>query len=162
MAPFDGSQTITVADSYAWFMTAEPSQSSLFGLDFFKGDWSGFLTTQPGPGDIVHAYMTGLGPVRDAVQTGIPASLTTANPITGTFACRFEPQKEDAETLFAGLAPGMIGIYQVTFRMPEDAGALPIRGIDCHLETTNSSGGIGIISPFGVGANQSPKMKSIV
>jgi len=143
-SPFDASQPITVLDSNPQFLAADPGQSSLLGLDIVKGDWSGLLTTQPGPGDIVYVYMTGLGPVRNPVQTGVPASLTTPNPVTGTFACRFQPQKEDAETLFAELAPGMIGIYQVAFRMPADAGAAPITGIACNLQTPGGGSSIGV------------------
>jgi hypothetical protein len=55
------------------------------------------------------------------------------NPIQWTLACRFVPQAEEAELLFAGLAPGMLGIYQTSFRMPADAGAAPLTDILCTL-----------------------------
>lgn len=147
ISPFESRQEIEVLAFWPAFVTADPGQSSLFGLDIIKGDWSGLLTAQPGPGDIVNLYLTGLGPVNGPVQTGVPASLTTLNPIVGTVTCRFDPQKEDAQTLFAGLAPGMIGVYQVTFRMPADAGAAPITGMTCNAEAPSGSSTIGV---FGI------------
>jgi uncharacterized protein (TIGR03437 family) len=72
--------------------------------------------------------------VRDPIATGAAASMTAPDPVVGTFTCQFAPQQQPAETLFAGLAPGTIGIYQVAFRMPADAGA-PITGLSCRLST---------------------------
>ena len=56
-------------------------------------DFSDLITNQSPvrPGEKVHAYAVGLGAVTPAVATGV---------------------------LFAGLAPGMIGIYQIDIRMP--------------------------------------------
>ncbi len=103
-----------------------------------RADWSGFVDRRPGPGDIVHTYMTGLGPVNGSMITGAPASLTSASPIQASFSCRFEtqlfdPQGSDAEILFAGLAPGMTGIYQVSFRFPPDTGAAPLSDVLCVI-----------------------------
>ena len=139
-SPFAPTEPITVLPAYPQFLAAPAGQSTPLGLAFIKSDWSGYLTAPPAPGDIVYAYMTGLGPVQIPVATGESASLTTPDPIAGSFACRFLPQQENAETLFAGLAPGTIGIYQVAFRMPADAGA-PIAGIQCSYP----GGGISLI-----------------
>ncbi|SPF54457.1 exported hypothetical protein [Candidatus Sulfopaludibacter sp. SbA4] len=146
-SPFQAAQTIQVFDMAPQFMLADPGQSTVLGLKLVKGDWSGLLTSQPGPGDIVYAYMTGLGYVDDPVQDGVPAPLTVPEPIVGQIACRFSPQKTAAETLFAGLAPGTIGIDQVAFRMPPDAGAAPIDGVSCSYSSpyggAGSFGGVG-------------------
>jgi len=48
-----------------------------------------------------HIYMTGLGPVRGQVQTGVPAPLDSIIPIDGEIRCRFSPYTADAETLVA-------------------------------------------------------------
>src|SRR5260370_37182301 len=91
-------------------------------------DFSGLVTTQPQPGDIVIAYMTGLGPVQGQPQTGVPTPVGVPMPLDGQITCTFLvqqtsplvplPQQSAAETLFAGLAPSLIRIYQVSFRMP--------------------------------------------
>jgi uncharacterized protein (TIGR03437 family) len=141
-SPFESSEPITVLPESLRLLTADPGQHTFLGLDIIKGDWSGYQTDPPAPGDIVHLYMTGLGPVRGPVETAVPASTTTTNPILGTFTCRFKPQQQDAETLFAGLAPGMIGIYQVSLRIPSDASSGLITGISsCSVKGDGFSGG---------------------
>lgn len=132
-SPFAASQPINMATALPAILGAPAGQKSLFGLALVKGDWSGLVDAQPGPGGLFYAYMTGLGPVRDPVATGAPAPLDTPDPILGELKCRFLPQSQDFETVFAGLAPGYLGIYQVAFRMPADAGAAPINGYRCTL-----------------------------
>lgn len=72
-------------------------------------------------GEFVYFYMTGLGPVENTPRTGAPAP---ANPLArarttpvitlGGVAC---------EVNYAGLAPGLAGVYQVTIRVPSNAPA---------------------------------------
>jgi uncharacterized protein (TIGR03437 family) len=71
------------------------------------------------------------------MQTGVPAPVDAAVPIENTLRCQFSPQPAPLETLFAGLAPGMLGVYQMTFRVPDDAGTAPVSGIGCSI------GGVG-------------------
>ena len=113
----------------------------VLGGRLLKGDFSGSVT-QLLPGDIVHLYLTGLGAVTGAVQTGMPAPLNDLRPLASTVRCGFLPgPSSEAETLFAGLAPGMVGIYQVTLRAPTDVPATPT-GMQCSL---GSGGGFGFI-----------------
>ena len=88
--------------------------------------------------------MTGLGRVNGAMQTGVPAPDGVIAPIRETLKCHFSPQTQPAETIFAGLAPGMIGIYQATFRMPADDSQV-ITSALCNVPT--AGGGV-----FGVPA----------
>jgi uncharacterized protein (TIGR03437 family) len=142
-SPFQSQQPVTFAYLPAIF-GGPAGQTALFGLLFIKGDWSGPLTGPPGPGDIVYTYMTGLGPVNGPMQTGAPASLSIPSPIMGTFTCQFRPEAEPAKTLFAGLAPGMVGVYQVAFQMPADAGPA-WTGITCNLNIPGlGTGGFGL------------------
>ncbi len=144
-SPFQQIQTVFVSPIAPAFELLPAGQSAIFPIDIIKGDWSGFQTTQPHAGDIVYIYMTGLGPVTGPVQTGVPASLTTPNPIQSTLTCTFLPQTAAAQTLFAGLAPGLIGIYQTAFRLPADPNTQPLNGMACDLNGS-ASFGFGIIN----------------
>jgi uncharacterized protein (TIGR03437 family) len=71
------------------------------------------------PGDIVNFYLTGLGPVTAPVADGTPAPSSplprVVNPVTVAEA--YAPSTPLA-VLYAGLAPGLIGIYQLTVQLP--------------------------------------------
>jgi uncharacterized protein (TIGR03437 family) len=105
-----------------------------------KADFSGVLTSDPQPGEVFVVYATGLGPVVGQVQTGVPAPADALLPIRGEFRCRFFPYTADAETLFAGLAPGLTGVYQVNLRMPQAPSAAPISGGVCNYVSSSGSG----------------------
>lgn len=140
-SPFRQMQTATVFPFNPMFETADAGTYPLLGIKMIKADFSGLVTSQPTPGQIVHTYMTGLGRVQGAVETGVAAPLDSLRRINGTFQCRFFPYKAAADTLFAGLAPGLIGIYQVTFRFPNETASGPLTGGECSL--TGPEGGAG-------------------
>jgi len=72
------------------------------------------------PGEIIHFYMTGLGSVDPPVPTGWPAPPGPLSFVLTPPRCFFyDPQGYlDSEVLFAGLAPGYYGIYQLSLRLP--------------------------------------------
>jgi uncharacterized protein (TIGR03437 family) len=145
VSPFQQDQTVFVSPIAPTFEPLDPGEKAILPIKIIKGDWSGYQTTQPGPGDVVNIYFTGLGLVNGPVKTGEPASLTTLNPLAGQLTCTFSPQKQPATTLFAGLAPGLIGVYQASFQMPSDAGAAPLNGMLCII------GAPGFQASFGFG-----------
>lgn len=65
------------------------------------------------PGEILHLYATGLGPVDAGGRTTSPWKWTWDSP-----------PDQPVELLYAGLAPGLPGFYQVDIRVPA---ALPSR-----------------------------------
>jgi uncharacterized protein (TIGR03437 family) len=132
-SPFQPSQPLNVWEGAPAILPADPGQSSLFGIKIVKGDWSGLLNSQPLPGDVVYIYMIGLGWPQAPETTGIAASLAEPNPIQWKLSCRFLPQQQPAELLFAGLAPGTLGIYQTAFRIPPGTRTTPFTGIECNL-----------------------------
>jgi uncharacterized protein (TIGR03437 family) len=82
-------------------------------------DWGSLVTvaSPARPGEIVHLYATGLGPVYPTVPTGtaspaVPLS-SLATPVQWTW------DSDPADVLFAGLAPGLIGYYQLEVRIPQ-------------------------------------------
>ncbi|SRR5260370_31486268 len=64
--------------------------------------------------------MTGLGPVSPQVATGQPAPLDILSNAQLPLSCQWNVFGNGpvGEILFAGLAPGQIGAYQVNMRVP--------------------------------------------
>jgi uncharacterized protein (TIGR03437 family) len=95
------------------------STSPFFISPAIHQDFHGAVTQQDSaaPGEILHFYMIGLGPVSPPGQTGQMASgnpLQYAEPVS----CALEDSGNVAATnvvtpSFAGLAPGLIGVYQL-------------------------------------------------
>jgi uncharacterized protein (TIGR03437 family) len=133
----------TLGSSSLHFTSASPFEQSIpvqvqatapVLLAMVKRDFSG-LATNVSPGDIVNFYMVGLGTVSPPVATGVPAPVNPAAVVVsgisavlgvGVFVNQHGPTLPfNVPVLFAGLAPGMIGIYQVTVEMPETSGVEP-------------------------------------
>lgn len=68
------------------------------------------------PGEILALYATGLGAVTPPVPSGEAAPLTPV-PLLGTANFYFYVAVDSRlqRTLYAGLAPGLVGVYQVNF-----------------------------------------------
>jgi uncharacterized protein (TIGR03437 family) len=82
------------------------------------------LVTQGNPvvaGETVHFYMTGLGDVQPRPATGrTSVTLVVARQVPFCSLVSVFPQSETiAPVLFAGIAPGMIGIYQMDVTIPQ-------------------------------------------
>jgi uncharacterized protein (TIGR03437 family) len=79
------------------------------------------------PGEVVHAYFTGLGRVSPPLDSGAAAPLDRLSLVERNPSCTYYPSPgvpATAEILFAGMAPGMIGIYQVDVRLPQAVSGL--------------------------------------
>jgi glucose/arabinose dehydrogenase len=71
------------------------------------------------PGEIVYFYVTGLGPVENVPPTGAAAPRAPLSPLRGPVTLTLGGRP--ADILFAGLAPGLVGVYQINVRVPADA-----------------------------------------
>ena len=71
------------------------------------------------PGEVIIVYATGLGPVKAMVASGSAA--TGPAPITGY--CSTPPTVNVGDVLYAGLTPGIPGLYQMNVRMGSSAAA---------------------------------------
>jgi uncharacterized protein (TIGR03437 family) len=85
-------------------------------------DWSGFVTMNSPAlvGETVYFYGTGFGPVQPQPSTGAPAPAAPLPFLSSSLAC-------NAAVLYAGLAPGLVGYYQLTVRLPDSIPIQPVQ-----------------------------------
>jgi uncharacterized protein (TIGR03437 family) len=69
------------------------------------------------PGEIVAVYLTGLGAVTPPVPDGAAGPVSPLSTTTGQTVARIRGRP--AEVSFAGLAPQLIGLYQVNLKVPD-------------------------------------------
>jgi uncharacterized protein (TIGR03437 family) len=114
-------------------------------------DWSGLVTRESPAraGEIVTIYFNGLGPVTPAVATGEAASADHLAWVTGPFRCQFwDGGPNDSQIYFAGLAPGMVGVYQVSLQVPEGLRMSPVQLVcDFGLGTPSGFGTLFVAQP---------------
>jgi uncharacterized protein (TIGR03437 family) len=104
-SPFESAVTLTVQQYDPQFVA---------GGSVFHGDFSGPISSiSPAhPGEVIVTYMTGLGPVD---QNGL---LTKPG-----FFC--DVDSVPANVLYAGLAPGYLGTYQLNIQVPDVSDSAP-------------------------------------
>jgi uncharacterized protein (TIGR03437 family) len=74
------------------------------------------------PGEVVQVFLTGIGAVFPTVPTGGLGGTTTLNQTTpGTVKAFVDNLAADVS--YAGLAPGLAGLYQVNVKVPDNAAA---------------------------------------
>ena len=82
-------------------------------------------------GQILILYGTGLGPVQNAPPDGTAATAATPGPVNPQVLIgsskTFVP---DANVQYSGLAPGLVGVWQLNLLIPSDAqtgGSVPLK-----------------------------------
>jgi hypothetical protein len=93
-------------------------------------DWSGpvNLGSPAHPGEIIHFYGSGWGQVDEVVPTGKPTPSDRLYRMTAACEWRATGMLKNpdvdasvsVEAIFTGLAPGLVGVYQLDFRIPPD------------------------------------------
>jgi len=104
-----------------WPMSSSDMQPYLLAV---HGAWDALVTpAKPArPGEIVHLYASGLGPVDQPVRAGEPGPSEPLARLAAPFHCTYYQGSEqrEIEVFYAGLAPGIVGYYQVSLRVPAD------------------------------------------
>jgi uncharacterized protein (TIGR03437 family) len=100
------------------------------------------------PGEIVHFYMTGLGDVQPRPATGATSPF---NPLAlaqrPICLLSFNVQQELAPVTFSGLAPGLVGMYQVDVQIPQDFGQ-SVATISCFVQNGAGPAIVGDLGSF--------------
>ena len=99
--------------------TTSPAQGIVIAVRNVDGVQQQFEAKPASParaGDVLVVYSAGLGPVSPAVETGAAASFTALSNTTNTVQLSIGGRT--VTPLFAGLAPGFVGLYQVNASVP--------------------------------------------
>ena len=95
-------------------------------------NFGGFITeaSPAQPGEIVQFYFTGLGPVTPQVADGKPSPASPLSQLTAPLQASFEylgggVHQSAPQVFYAGVAPGLIGVYQVSIQLPVAIVGLP-------------------------------------
>ena len=118
-----GTATLTVA-------SAEPVpfmvQATAPGLFTIGGNQAAVLNGPARAGTILSAYLTGQGSVSPTVATGQAAPATPLSQVQAKVSATVGGQP--AAVMFAGLSPGLVGVFQVNFEVPQLApGTYPLQ-----------------------------------
>jgi uncharacterized protein (TIGR03437 family) len=97
-------------------------------------------------GEIIHFYASGFGPVTPPVPDGTPAPSAplsrTVNPVTCDI---LHGTATDMEVLFAGLAPGLVGIYQIDVRLPNQLPEGNVLQVACQVSQTGAGAQVPVL-----------------
>jgi uncharacterized protein (TIGR03437 family) len=110
-----GTETVSLAPVQPGIFSANSSgtgQGAILDGQFRLADASNPVAR----GDVIQIYATGLGPVTPPARTGEATPGSPLTMLTTPVQCRIGGA--DAEIIFAGLAPGFVGLYQVNARVP--------------------------------------------
>jgi uncharacterized protein (TIGR03437 family) len=124
-SPFESVLTLNLEPATPTFERTGMPRDGQRNIIVAHQDFHGLVTqADPAlPGEFVHAYMTGLGGTQPQPPAGsVPTNLSNAMRPLCWLVAPARPQETTAVT-FAGLAPGLIGIYQVDIGIPADFAA---------------------------------------
>lgn len=93
--------------------------SAANGATLFHADGGIVNAAAPAaPGEVLTLYSIGLGAVEPTIAAGAAASGSPLHHVTDAVLVAIAGK--EAKTLYAGLAPGSVGMYQINFEMPQD------------------------------------------
>jgi uncharacterized protein (TIGR03437 family) len=99
----------------------------------YHQDFSGTVDAQhpAHAGEIIQYYFGGLGPVTPPVPDGVASPASPLSIPVSPMAPIIAAGQEPFQIYYQGLAPGLIGIYQVAIQLPAKvSGSIPFPGIN--------------------------------
>jgi uncharacterized protein (TIGR03437 family) len=113
-------RTVRVKDATPGIYTNPPGGVAFaIGQHVQDGSYSTITPQNPArPGETILLYVNGLGDVDPPVSDGTRASLTVLSYAVNTPVMVVDG--EEATVGFAGLSPGLIGVYAITVTIPSD------------------------------------------
>jgi uncharacterized protein (TIGR03437 family) len=127
--PFEASGSATVTATAGGVQTGTkivPLASAAPGIFLLPQGWAAALNADnsvngasnaAAAGAAIAVYVTGLGAVSPPVATGTPAPTTSLSRVNAAVTATIGGMP--ATVLFAGLAPGYVGLYQVNIMVPQ-------------------------------------------
>ena len=132
--PFEAVLSLPVTDSPVPNIVTFPSPLGVPGYaKAAHSDFSGLISPQnpARSGEIIHIYLTGLGPLDAMLPTGAAGPSSPPLHPTIPFACTVA--QADATVLSVSYAPGLVGFYQADFMVPVN---VPAADTDLFCEVT--------------------------
>ena len=113
---------VASADLQVPILSAQPGIFMVDGQNgaILHGDFSALSPSSPAArGETVALYATGLGSTTPALPTNVPAPVAPLSTVQA--GCTVTVGGVAANVVFCGLAPGLVGVYQVNFTVPLNA-----------------------------------------
>lgn len=121
IASLNGALSVPVITDIAPIQLGVAANSS--GLVIAQHGVGSAYVTEANPaaqGEVVVIYLSGMGTTNPAVKSGEPAPSSPPAEVTVEPTVTLDGQA--APVQFAGLTPGFVGLYQVNFQVPSNAG----------------------------------------
>ncbi len=140
--PFEGFSVVSTQGDFWPRFIDRPEEASPDGTIAIIAheDFHGVVTAaDPAhPGEVLHAYMTGLGELETPLPTGVPGPLNAdaaAHPLACTGGESAETATSPVTLLGKWFAPTMIGFYQIDIEVPPNVpdGFWFLRCLDTHF-----------------------------
>ena len=149
-SPDGSTYGLTIRPWGLWFLNLGPNPADLSAGRAVHQEFQSLVTLDDpaSPGEIVHFYVVGLGPTAPTVPTGEPAPFNPPAVVLTPIYCSIEDRTVAGERVplqvnFAGLAPGMSGVYQVSVQLPKVFHTAPGQRylhVGCHRADGNTVG----------------------
>jgi uncharacterized protein (TIGR03437 family) len=116
--------TAPVVGAALFFFSAFFADGQGYGQFLHVSDYSAVTPQNPAhPGEYLMAYALNLGPVSNRPATGVPTPDSPYSiPISVAPVCGYTEQllvgNVASNVQFEGLAPGLVGVYQINFQVP--------------------------------------------
>ncbi len=126
--------------------------------EIFSQDFGGNSPSNPAPpGGFVNLYLTGLGPVATLETDGVPAQASPLPEVVTPLSVAAQVTSTTTMALnvaYAGLAPGFVGVYQLTVQIPSLVPHNPFFQLGTPNDLSLSVNSTAIAVPVWVTSNQ--------